>query len=180
MCFDTRAETLTERSLTLCYYRRIPKSIWMTILLVVLFSLLPIRCTMAQDSTSLFLSGIKLNNNRPYGMIGWIKNLSPRVLLYTVADVGGNNAAFSELVHVRIYRFSKLSILLNIGSNLELITNDPDFTDHDSYLSAASGITLRYRFAPTGGIHFGVMWLTPAHPPLPIKLFLGVTFPMQE
>lgn len=164
----------------MCYYRRIPKSVWMTILLLVLFSLLPIRCTMAQDSTSLFLSGVKMNDGRPYGMLGWVKDLSSRFQMYTVADVGGNNAALAELVHVRIYKHNRFTLLLNIGPNLELITADPDFTDHDAYLSAATGATLQYDLQPSIQLHAGIMWLNPAHPPKPFKLFIGIALPLQE
>ena len=164
----------------MCYYRCIPKSIWLTILLLVIFTMLPIRCTMAQDSTSLFLSGVKMNDGRPYGVLGWVKDVSPRFQLYTVADVGGNNAALAELVHIRIYKYKNLSFLLNIGPNLELITQDPDFTDHNAYLSAATGFTFQYNVQPSIQIHFGAMWLNPAHPPKPFKLFIGIALPLQE
>jgi len=164
----------------LCYFTSFAKRNGATIALLIVFLLLPIRCTMAQDSTSLFLSGIKMNDGRPYGMLGWVKDISARFQMYTVADVGGNNAALAELVHVRIYKHNSFTLLLNIGPNLELITADPDFTDHDAYLSAATGATLQYDLQPSIQLHAGIMWLNPAHPPKPFKLFIGIALPLQE
>ena len=140
--------------------------------------LLPFKCKAQDASSSEWISGIKINNARPYGMVGVIKTISSRFSLYNITDMGGNNVAFQSYVHYRFFTRSRHSLYINFGPNLELMTDSPDFENHDAFLSASSGLTYKFTSPGTASLHLGVVWLTPSGPPLPFKFFVGVSFPL--
>ena len=97
------------------------------------------------DSTSAWwTTGIRINQGRPFGLLGITKQIGPRIFQYTGADFGGIERSLTTQTGIRITKPSRWELYGLLGPQIETVETDPTNETTIDYLTASTGALLNY------------------------------------
>lgn len=123
--------------------------------------LTPITNALETDSASTWWTfGARINQGKPFGLIGVTKQLGPRIFQYTGADLGGVERSLTTQTAIRITRPAKFTLYGLAGPQIETIETNPTLEQTTDYLTASTGAILSYEKNPqlSAFIAFQYLW----------------------
>lgn len=147
------------------------------IAIIVILILLPYSVR-AQDQPARFASGITINNGQPAGTMVYMKPISTKLWSASAINIAGTEGAlFTQIFYTMIERPS-WSLSLGVGPNAEIVNADRENDPIVTYLNACTGLSININPSSDIAFHAGVLYITPAHPVMPFKIFALLSFPL--
>lgn len=145
----------------------------LTFMLVISFSI-----AKSDDTPSRFASGLTINNGQLAGTLVFVKPLTNKIWSTSAVNVAGTEGAiFTELFYT-VLTYEKWSLSMGIGPNAEIVNADRDDDPTITYLNACTGLCVNIKPTNNISLHAGFLYISPAHPVKPYKVFTLISFPL--
>jgi len=150
--------------------------IWITIALLVACLALPYTCKSQNSNFSpstYAVSGFHINQGLTYGIFGIANRITPKMAIFSAADLGGYSKAFSSVWIYYLPLTEKLTTGLILGPQVEIINDNPTYEESVTYLTGASGMIFVYHLTERTGIWSGFRYLFETGNLQPLKFGAG-------
>lgn len=120
------------------------------------------------------VSGILVNNGKPFGVFGYAYRASPSLSYFVQSEMGGDDQAFGAAPILTFRISDRLTVGALIGPQVEIIQENPDFEEAVSYLGATTGIIGIYEISDRTGLWLGIRYLMIDADLKPFKIGIGL------
>lgn len=127
-----------------------------------------------EEGKNYAISGILINNGKPFGVFGYAYRASPNLSYFVQSEIGGDEQAFGGAPILTFRISNRLSLGALLGPQVEIVQENPDFQEAVSYLGATTGILGIYEINDRTGIWIGIRYLMIDADLKPFKIGVGL------
>jgi hypothetical protein len=149
-----------------------------TALAVTLFLTLAANAQTIDQPSAFWTTGVRINQAKPFGLLGITKRMTSRLYQYTGADLGGTERSLTTQTAFRVTSPATWEIYALAGPQVETIQQGASPDETIDYLTASSGALLCYQRNESLAFFASFQYLWSSAPIIHWKFGFGILVPI--
>ena len=132
-----------------------------------------------EEGKNYAVSGVLINNGKPYGVFGYAYRSSERLSYFVQSEIGGDEQAFGATPILTFGLSTTITLGALIGPQVEIISENPTTKETISYLGATTGVIGILQFNERAAIWAGIRYLMIDADVKPFKIGVGLILDLE-